>query len=64
MGTVVGDLVLFASRTSFFFSGAVFSVIFFRHFPQLDVLPPVAQGLAKAVGVGAALRLVLLRPRA
>lgn len=47
-GAAIGHVVLFASRVSFFFSGAVFSAIFFRHVPQLDALPPVGQGLARA----------------
>lgn len=50
-GAAIGHIVMFASRVSFFFSGAVFSAIFFRHVPQLDALPPVGQGLAKALGV-------------
>jgi len=50
-GAVIGHVVLFASRISFFFSGAVFSAIFFRHVPQLDVLPPLGQGLARALVV-------------
>lgn len=54
-GAALGHLVLFASRVSFFFSGAVFSAIFFRHVPQLDALPPAGQGLAKALGVMALL---------
>lgn len=54
-GAMIGHLILFASRASFFFSGAVFSAIFFRHVPQLDVLPPMGQGLAKAAGVMALL---------
>lgn len=54
-GAFAAHLVLFASRVSFFFAGAVFSAIFFRHVPQLDILPPVGQGLAKAFGVMALL---------
>lgn len=54
-GAAIGHLVLFASRVSFFFSGAVFSAIFFRHVPQLDVLPPAGQGVAKAMWVMALL---------
>ena len=45
----VGHLLLFAGRASFFFGGAMFSAIFFRHLPQLDALPPLGQGLAKLV---------------
>lgn len=48
---VVGHLLLFASRASFFFGGAFFSVIFFRHVPELSALPPLGQGLAKALTV-------------
>lgn len=54
-GAVLGHLVLFASRVSFFFSGAVFSAIFFRHVPQLDALPPAGQSLTKVLGVMALL---------
>ncbi|MFT0860371.1 hypothetical protein [Ancylobacter sp. G4_0304] len=50
-GAFAGHLLMFASRVSFFFGGALFAAIFFRHVPQLDVLPPVGQGLAKALGV-------------
>lgn len=48
---VVGHLLLFASRASFFFGGAFFSVIFFRHVPELSALPPLGQGFAKALAV-------------
>ncbi|QIB36215.1 hypothetical protein G3A50_10935 [Ancylobacter pratisalsi] len=47
----VGHLVLFASRVSFFFGGALFSAIFFRHVPELDALPSAAQAIARAAGV-------------
>jgi hypothetical protein len=50
-----GHILMFASRASFFFGGALFSVIFFRHVPQLDALPPLGQGMAKALGVMAIL---------
>lgn len=46
-----GHLLMFASRVSFFFGGALFTAIFFRHVPQLDVLPPLGQGVAKTLGV-------------
>ena len=52
---VVSHIMLFASRISFFFGGALFSAIFFRHVPQLEALPPMAQGIAKAAGVLAVL---------
>lgn len=48
---VVGHLLLFASRASFFFGGAFFSAIFFRHVPELSALPPLGQGFAKALAV-------------
>lgn len=50
-GAVLGHLVLFASRASFFFAAALFSAFFFRHVPQLDVLPPAGQSLVKALGM-------------
>src|SRR5205823_12149353 len=38
--TVLGHIVRFASRVSFFFGGAFFSTIFFRHIPEVEALPP------------------------
>ena len=43
----VGHLVMFASRVSFFFGGALFSVIFFRHVPAFDAFPSVGEAMAK-----------------
>lgn len=54
-GAVAGHLLIFSSRVSFFFGGALFSAIFFRHVPQLAVLPPAGQGVAKLVAVMALL---------
>lgn len=54
-GAVAGHLLMFASRVSFLFGGALFAAIFFRHVPQLGALPPLGQGLAKALGVMALL---------
>jgi hypothetical protein len=51
----VAHLVKFASRASFFFGGAFFSTIFFRHIPELDALPPIGQGLARVTLVLAVL---------
>jgi hypothetical protein len=39
---IVSHLVLFAGRASFFFGGALFSVVFFRHIPELSAFPPLA----------------------
>lgn len=50
-GAVAGHVVMFAGRVSFFFGGALFSAIFFRHAPQLDALPPPGQAIAKTLGV-------------
>lgn len=47
---VAGHLLLFAGRASFFFGSALFSAIVFRHIPQLDAVPPLGQGAAKAAG--------------
>lgn len=47
---VLGHLLLFAGRSSFFFGSALFSAIVFRHVPQLTSLPPLAEGLPKAAG--------------
>ncbi|MBK3745030.1 hypothetical protein G3A39_38195 [Paraburkholderia aspalathi] len=44
---VVAHFCSFASRVSFFFGGALFSVVFFRHIPELDFFPPFTQATAK-----------------
>lgn len=44
---LLGHLVQFGSRTSFFFGGALFSVVFFRHVPALPALPALDQILLK-----------------
>jgi hypothetical protein len=44
---LVGHLFVFAGRASFFFGGAFFSALFFRHVPELDQLPPLEQGAGK-----------------
>jgi hypothetical protein len=51
----VAHLLFFASRVSFFFGGAFFSTIFFRHLPELDVFPPFGQALVKVLYVAAVL---------
>jgi hypothetical protein len=51
----IGHLFLFASRASFFFGGALFSVFFFRHIPEFEALPPLAQGIATVFAVLAVL---------
>ena len=51
----VAHLFLFGSRISFFFGGALFSAIFFRHLPELDALPPLFQGVTKVGSVLAVL---------
>lgn len=40
-------LLSFASRVSFFFGGAFFSAIFFRHIPELESFPPLGQSMIK-----------------
>lgn len=35
----MGHVCSFASRVSFFFGGALFSTLFFRHLPELEALP-------------------------
>lgn len=47
----VGHLIVFASRVSFFFGGVLFSMTFFRHLPELEVLPPIGQVLAKGLAI-------------
>ena len=44
---VVGHLLMFASRASFFFGGALFSAVFFRHIPELSDLPLNAEGFVR-----------------
>lgn len=39
----VAHLCSFASRVSFFFGGALFSAVFFRHLPALEALPSFAR---------------------
>jgi hypothetical protein len=48
---LVRHLFLFASRVSFFFGGALFSVLFFRHVPELDQLPTVIQGAVRVLEI-------------
>lgn len=52
---LVGHLCLFASRVSFFFGGALFSTLFFRHLPELEALPPLWGTSVNAFQVGAIL---------
>lgn len=52
---VLGHLFRFAGRTSFFFGGALFSSIFYRHVPQLEMLPPLGQIAGKVTLVLAVL---------
>jgi hypothetical protein len=40
---LIGHLIQFAGRVSFFFGGALFSVIFFRHLPELDAFPTIGE---------------------
>jgi hypothetical protein len=45
----VAHLIFFASRVSFFFGGAFFSAVFFRHLPELEVFPPFGPIAIKAL---------------
>jgi hypothetical protein len=40
---LLSHLCAFFSRVSFFFGGALFSALFFRHLPELEDIPPVMQ---------------------
>lgn len=51
----LGHVCAFASRVSFFFGGALFSVLFFRHLPALDVMPPLSRTAFSTVEVVAIL---------
>lgn len=53
--TVASHIAFFAARASFFFGGAVFSLFFFRHLPELPEMPPPVQALAKGLAVFAVL---------
>ncbi len=52
---VIAHFLFFTARLTFLFGGAFFSAIFFRHLPELDLLPPFGQALIKALGVAAIL---------
>jgi hypothetical protein len=52
---VVSHLCAFASRISFFFGGALFSAVFFRHLPELEILPPLGQTIAQSLYIAAIL---------
>lgn len=43
----IGQAVQFVGRASFFFGGALFSAIFFRHLPELDVFTAVEEALIR-----------------
>ena len=47
----IGHIVQFASRTSFFFGGALFSTLFFRHLPELETLPTIAETVTRGIVV-------------
>ena len=48
---VVAHLLIFTSRASFFFSGALFSAVFFGYIPELAAFPPIAVGLARIIAL-------------
>jgi len=51
----LGHLCSFASRVSFFFGGALFSALFFRHLPELDAMPPLGRIASSVAEVAAIL---------
>ena len=51
----VAHLCFFASRISFFFGSALFSIIFFRHLPELDALPTFGQAVVKTLYIAGTL---------
>jgi hypothetical protein len=51
----VAHLLFFGSRVSFFFGGALFSAVFFRHLPELEFFPPFGQIAIKAIYLAAVL---------
>ena len=48
---LVRHLFLFASRVSFLFGGALFSILFFRHVPELDQSPSFIRGAVRLLEV-------------
>lgn len=52
---VLSHLFRFLGRISFFFGGALFSSIFYRHIPELEMLPPSGQIAGKMILVLAVL---------
>jgi hypothetical protein len=46
---IAEHVLLFVSRASFFFGGALFSMVFFRHVPSLTSFPPFAELCVKLV---------------
>lgn len=46
-GALISHLCMFVGRLSFLFGGALFSAVFFRHVPELDVLPTFGQSAVK-----------------
>jgi hypothetical protein len=51
--TLLSHLLMFASRVSFFFGGAFFSALLFRHVPMLEGLPPLGQAVISGFAVSA-----------
>ncbi|OJF97415.1 hypothetical protein [Pararhizobium antarcticum] len=47
----LGHVCAFASRISFIFGGALFSILFFRHLPSLHVMPPLSRTAFSTVEV-------------
>lgn len=47
---LIGHVLVFTSKLSFIFGGALFSVVFFRHLPEFETLPD-AFGLALRGGL-------------
>ena len=52
---LLAHFLMFASRATFFFGGAFFSLNFFRHIPQLESFPPVGQTVFRVVALFALL---------
>lgn len=47
----IAHVCSFASRVSFFFGGALFSALFFRHLPELEALPSITRIVFGAIEV-------------
>lgn len=48
---LIGHIVVFIGRASFFFGSAFFSLIFFRHIPEIVSFPSLSQAFFRGAGL-------------